>query len=248
MFKSLLLTVCKRVGYDLVPIGPTRDMDTGFLPVYSACRPFTMTSAARMFALFKAVEYVVQTGIPGDFVECGVWRGGSAMVIAYTLQRLGVSDRRIWLYDTFTGMSAPTDLDHKLRSTEPAMVKWNASRRANHVDWCYSPLDEVRANMESTGYPRERLVYVRGKVEETLPSQAPDRVALLRLDTDFYESTAHSLRCLYPQLAAGGVLILDDYGSWHGAKVAVDEYVQQHGVSMLLNRIDNAGRVGVKCR
>jgi hypothetical protein len=119
-------------------------------------------------------------------------------------------------------------------------------QRDGHNEWCYSPLDEVKRNLARTGYPAERVVYVQGKVEDTIPGTLPERTALLRLDTDWYSSTRHELEHLYPGLVAGGVLVLDDYGTWQGARQATDEYFAARG-PLLLNRIDSTGRIAVKC-
>jgi hypothetical protein len=100
--------------------------------------------------------------------------------------------------------------------------------------------------MDSTGYPRDRITYVQGKVEETIPAVIPDKISILRLDTDWYASTRHELVELFPRLSIGGVLIIDDYGYWRGARLAVDEYFSQGAAQMLLHRIDYTGRIGVK--
>jgi O-methyltransferase len=113
--------------------------------------------------------------------------------------------------------------------------------------WARAPLDEVRDVMYALPYPQAQIHFVKGKVEETIPDQAPAQIALLRLDTDWYESTRHELVHLYPRLAPGGVLILDDYGWWRGAGRATDEYFQENGPAPLLVRIDHEGRrVAVK--
>jgi hypothetical protein len=104
----------------------------------------------------------------------------------------------------------------------------------------------VKQAVYSTGYNRDKFHFVQGMVEDTLPEKAPEQIALLRLDTDWYESTRHELIHLFPRLSRGGVLIIDDYGDWEGARKAVDEYIAQHNVAILLNRIDHTGRIGVK--
>jgi hypothetical protein len=201
-----------------------------------------------MYALRKATEYVVKTGLLGDFVECGVWKGGSAMVIALTLLEMGESNRRIFLYDTFEGMSKPTNADYLISDkTAHAEYEWLKKSRQDHSEWAFSPINEVKVNLFSTGYPEDNLVFIKGKVEDTIPKTMPSKIALLRLDTDWYESTKHELIHLYPLLVQNGVLILDDYGHWAGAKKAVDEYLTAKRVSILLNRVDKDGRIGVKC-
>jgi O-methyltransferase len=206
--------------------------------------PYTMTTPPRIYALVRAVEYVVHRGIPGAFVECGVWRGGSMMAVALTLQRLNATDRDLYLFDTFAGMTAPTDADVK-PSGERAADLLEAEDADSDV-WAIASLDDVRETLLGTGYPAERIHFVEGPVEETLPDRAPAEIALLRLDTDWYASTKHELVHLYPRLRAGGVLILDDYGYWQGARRAVDEYVAEHELRLLLNRIDHTARIALK--
>jgi O-methyltransferase len=221
------------------------DLEPGFVETYRACRPYTLTSVERMYALHQAVEYVHRAGLPGDIVECGVWRGGSSMLAASTLLRLGDTERNLWLYDTFEGMTEPTARD--VAHTGERMVdEWDRHRGDPSSDVnCWASLHEVRANMARTGFPAERVRYVRGPVEETLPATAPDAIAILRLDTDWYESTRHELETLFPLLAPSGVLIVDDYGHWAGARQAVDEYFAEHR-PVLLSRVDYTARMAVK--
>ena len=134
----------------------------------------------------------------------------------------------------------------------PALTQWEAAHEQGDRPWeeLFGPEhfseQQVRETLLSTGYPSERLHLVRGPVEETLPTGAPAQLSLLRLDTDWYESTAHELRHLYPRLSTGGVLIIDDYGHWEDARRAVDEYFDSEAAPLLLNRIDYTGRVAVK--
>lgn len=220
--------------------------DKDFMEIYHKVKTFTMTSPERMYSLYKAVEYVVQNNIPGDFVECGVWRGGCSMIMALTLLKKGDSSRKIYLYDTYEGMSEPTDAD-KAFSGEPAQDLLNNQDRLDVTSvWCYSAIDEVKANLVSTGYPLNKLEFVKGKVEDTIPATIPGQLAILRLDTDWFESTMHELQHLYPLLREKGVLIIDDYGHWEGARKAVDLYISQHKLNLLLNRIDYTGRIAIK--
>jgi hypothetical protein len=209
-------------------------------------RRHTLTSAARLAALCDGVEYVVRNEIEGDFVECGVWRGGSVMAAALTLMRLGDTDRDLHLFDTFTGMPEPGAEDVSSPYDGYSLHKrWRRHNKAGG-EWAGVPAEEVRAAVESTGYPKERIHLHIGMVEDTLPSQAPEDLALLRLDTDWYSSTKHELVELYPRLAEGGVLIVDDYGHYEGARKAVDEYFAETSQPVLLSRIDYTGRVAIK--
>ena len=206
--------------------------------LFERVRRYTQTSLERVITLADAVDYVVEADVPGDFVECGVWRGGSSMAIALTLLARGAGHRRLWLYDTFGEMPAPGTHDRDYAGREVA------GHEASMLGDSGLSLADVQAAMRSTGYPEAQISYVRGRVEETLPASAPDQIALLRLDTDWYDSIRHELVHLYPRLVSGGVLIIDDYGHYAGARQAVDEYFA--GNPILLARVDYTGRMAVK--
>jgi O-methyltransferase len=220
------------------------DFDEADKELYRRVGEYTMTTPPRVYALVRALEYVVARGVPGAIVECGVWRGGSMMAAALTLLRLGVTDRELYLYDTFAGMPPPSEAD-VTRSGERAADLLAQEDEDSHI-WAIASLADVRAAVLSVGYPEQRIHFVEGLVEDTLPAEAPDEIALLRLDTDWYRSTKHELEQLYPRLAAAGVLILDDYGHWQGARRAVDEYFGENRITLLLNRVDATARIGVK--
>ncbi|MEN3310805.1 MAG: O-methyltransferase [Actinomycetota bacterium] len=220
------------------------DFEEADIELYLRVAPYTMTTPPRIYALARAVEYVSARAIPGAFVECGVWRGGSMMAVALTLLRLDITDRDLYLFDTFTGMTAPTGEDVR-RSGERA-ADLLAEESPDSDIWAIAPIDVVREALLEVGYPQERIHFVQGPVEETLPASEPDEIALLRLDTDWYSSTKHELVHLYPRLTTGGVLILDDYGYWQGARRAADEYMSENDTPLLLNRIDNTARIALK--
>ncbi|MDQ2623207.1 MAG: TylF/MycF family methyltransferase [Actinomycetota bacterium] len=222
------------------------DMDAGFLAARERFSEFTMTSIERQFSLWKSLEYLDRAGIEGDFLECGVWRGGSSMLAAIALQGLGDRERDLWLFDTFEGMSTPSEHDVSIDGSKMTEVWDQIEGQTSDPVFAYGSLEEVRRNMASTGYPEERLHFVKGKVEETIPGDLPGKIALLRLDTDWYESTRHELEHLWPLLVPGGVLIIDDYGHWAGARRAVDEFFADRVDAPLLNRVDYTARVGVK--
>jgi hypothetical protein len=239
--------VLGRLGYDVVRRVPEDaaaayppDFDEGLIALCERVRPYTLTSPERIVALRDAVRYEVRAGIPGDLVECGVWRGGSMMVVALTLLELGATDRELYLFDTFTHMPFPGEEDVDLFGVPAADVYEAAS---NAEAFRYLPLDEVRSVLVGTGYPEERLHFVPGMVEDTIPGAAPDRIALCRLDTDWYASTRHEMAHLFPRIVPGGVLLVDDYGHFMGAKQAVDEHLADQGPEVLLQRIDFTGRL-----
>lgn len=247
---KLLNKVAGRFGWQLVPltsqVPPDMEGDVEFMGYYKACRPYTMTSPERLYALYQAVKYVIRHQIPGDFVECGVWKGGSSMMIAYVLNGLGVTDRTIWMYDTYEGMSAPEEVDQDYTGVSAAKQLSQAEKEDRFSVWCYSSLEEVKQHVQQTNYPLHRFRFIKGKVEDTIPGELPDHIALLRLDTDWYASTRHELIHLYPRLAKQGPLIIDDFGHWEGAKKAVLEFMQENSLYPLLNRIDDTGRIFLK--
>ena len=154
----------------------------------------------------------------------------------------------MYLFDTFEGMpdASDADVDHFGRTASEMLLRerrLTMNERKQSALLAYSPLDEVRRNMESTHYPAHLIHYVRGRVEETIPSEAPANIALLRLDTDWYESTKHELLHLWPRVSSGGIVIIDDYGHWRGSRRATDEYFGEIGLRVMLNRLDYTGRL-----
>lgn len=249
--KKIIIRLLGRMGYTLQrkhqhTVDDDIAMEPEFLEIYEQCKDYTMVSAVKSYALYKAVQYISRNKIPGDFVECGVWKGGQAMLISLTLQKEGDLGRRMYLYDTYAGMVEPTALDVHVGNKETALETWKKEDQGDHNDWCYASLEEVKANIVGTGYTVERLVFVVGKVEETIPKTIPGPIALLRLDTDWYESTYHELRHMYPLIVKDGVLIIDDYGTWEGSRKAVDQYMEENHLKMLLTKIGRSGRIGVK--
>ena len=219
--------------------------------IIEEARPYTMTSPSRLLATIDAVAYVVEQGVPGALVECGVWRGVSVLAMIRTLQSKGVDDREIYLFDTFEGMTQPTEQDISSFDS-PALETWTSSTREGQVpwSWAFDPqifnLEAVRDLIVGTGYPPERVHFVQGRVEESLPKNAPASVSVLRLDTDWYESTWHELVHLFPRLSKAGVLIIDDYVHWDGCRRSVDQYLRELDSPVFLARSDYTGRIGIK--
>jgi hypothetical protein len=231
--------------YKVLDQGFRPDMEEEFKEIRKKCKKYTITSVQKMYALYMATKYVVEHKIPGDLVECGVFEGGSSMVMVLTLKKMNDLERKIYLYDTYTGMPKPGKGDTNYRNEDVEGI-WKAYQKENYNEWCYAPLEEVRTNLCSTGYPGENIKLIKGMVEETIPKIIPDKIAILRLDTDWYESTYHELLHLFPRLSVHGVLLLDDYGCLKGAKKATDQYFKENGIKVLLNRIDYSGRMCIK--
>jgi hypothetical protein len=230
------------------------DLDESMRNIIRTVEPYTLTSGERVAALCMSVDYIVDHGIPGVFVECGLWRGGSLMATLLRLRQRGISDRDVVGFDTFAGMTEPTreDVDFKDRAVGSRtwlnrLAKGTVNKVAKVTKSGVSSgvsRDEVFALLASTGYAPERIHLVAGPVEDTLPAHAPETIALLRLDTDYYVSTRHELEHLYPRIPVGGVLIIDDYGHFKGARKAVDEYLKGHRI--LLQRVDYTCRLAIK--
>jgi hypothetical protein len=222
--------------------------DSAFSEMLEIVRPHTLTlggGAEAPWALYQSIEYIVRNGIPGDIVECGVWSGGSMLLAALALTHFGDTSRRIYLYDTFAGMPKPDDIDCRWDGV-PALPTWEHHQKTGGL-WGYGgSAEHVRRVVSLSGYPAENFVFVEGMVEDTLPAIRPERVGLLRLDTDLYSSTYHELVHLYPLLTVGGILIVDDYGAYQGARIATDQFIDETRVPLFLARINGAVRLAVK--
>ena len=246
--KNFLGNLALKFGYKISKTkqGYPKNFSEEDISLIKSIRPFTMTGPERIFSLIESVRYVISNDIPGSIVECGVWRGGSMMAVAYTLLKLNRQDRDLYLYDTFEGMSNPTSVDISSVGNDAKKMFEETKIDANSSRWCNVSLDEVKKAVYRTGYHVQKIHFVKGKVENSLPKNVPRNISILRLDTDWYESTRHELIHLFPLLSHGGVIIIDDYGFWKGQRKAVDEYFIQNKIKILLNRIDNAARIGIK--
>lgn len=219
------------------------DYDDEAKAIIRAVKPYTMTSPERLNAFILATRHIVRHNIPGDIVECGVWRGGSMQACAKTLLSQGDTERGLYLFDTYEGMTPPTEKD--LRRDGRSAEELLAAQGKDRPIWAVATLDDVKSGFQGVPYPADRLHFVQGRVEDTVPQQAPEQISILRLDTDWYASTKHELDHLYDRLVPGGVLLIDDYGYWQGSRQAVDEFLEKTGERLLLLRMDE-GRIAVK--
>ncbi|WP_406106210.1 TylF/MycF family methyltransferase [Streptomyces sp. NBC_01003] len=219
------------------------DYDDEAKTIIRAVKPYTMTSPERLNAFILATRHIVRHNIPGDIVECGVWRGGSMQACAKTLLSQGDTERGLYLFDTYEGMTPPTEKD--LRRDGRSAEELLAAQGKDRPIWAVATLDDVKSGFQGVPYPADRLHFVQGRVEDTVPQQAPEQISILRLDTDWYASTKHELDHLYDRLVPGGVLLIDDYGYWQGSRQAVDEFLEKTGERLLLLRMDE-GRIAVK--
>lgn len=195
--------------------------------IIETCNKYSMTGKLRMYVLSQAIKYVKNQDIDGDFVECGVWKGGN--IILFNKFNLFYNlNKKIYGFDTFEGMSEPSELDKHNNITAKELAK---KSRIKMSDWCYCSYDEVVKNI-SQNTIIDNIFLIKGNVEQTLMEEKnlPEKISILRLDTDWYASTKIELEVLYKKLVKGGVLIIDDYGHWQGAKKAVDEYFKNKNI------------------
>ncbi|HZR57693.1 MAG TPA: TylF/MycF/NovP-related O-methyltransferase [Terriglobales bacterium] len=189
-----------------------------------------MCSYARLLNLHRAVTYIETNRIPGDIVECGVAHGGSAAIMALTLRD---RSRKLWLFDTFEGLPAPTKKDPDLRIAMAYTRAFAAS------------IDEVQSSFRRLGIDKN-MIMVPGLFKDTLPLCGVKSIALLHVDGDWYESVMSTLQNLYDRVSSGGVIQFDDYGHWAGAQRAVDEFMKERQIIQPLRQIDFAGRQLIK--
>ena len=219
--KGPLERICGRIVRD-VGFAIKRVKEQRYLePTMRSVRPYTMTSDGRLLQLSRDVQYVLSSNIPGAFVECGVWRGGSSFLIADLLRRRGIRDRKVWMFDSFEGLPPATDLDGQraLEFTEHPEDEWFLNNNA-------ASLEEVNAAAVRLGLT-SYVEMVKGWFDATLPEhrERVGQIALLRLDGDWYESVKCCWEQLYDQVAPGGLIILDDYYDWQGCAMATHEFL-----------------------
>ncbi len=242
MIKNKIQKGLSQLGYKIERLDSTFKNNFLFKQILSKVKNYTMTNSKRIFYLHHSINYIVKNRIKGDIVECGVWKGGSVMTIAYSLLKKKNKSKNIYLFDTFTGMSTPTKKDYlylNKKKTAKQLLKNDEYLK------CIANIAEVKKNVFSTNYPKKKFKFIVGDVLNTLKKNIPNKISLLRLDTDWYESTKIELNLLYPKLSKGGILIIDDYNTWNGCKKAVDEYFKNKKNIFFLS-IDNEALIGIK--
>ena len=216
------------------------------LKIIKSITNYSMSTPANHWAIIQSIKHLKKNNIQGDLVECGVWRGGNLILFKKILEKIKM-EKKIYSYDTFEGMPYPGENDFDLKDIKADII-FNKYKK-KEMKWCYSSLDEVKNNIKKNNINLDDdFIFVKGKVEDTLKVEKnlPQKIALLRLDTDFYESTKIELEILFPKLERGGILIVDDYGHWKGSKKAVDEYFDLKNNFKWFHRIDYASRLYIK--
>ena len=234
--KRFIKNLLYRLGYRVIGVDP---IPFGYSTLEAAeinlCKRYSMTSRLQLAFLVDAMSYIESNSIPGDVVECGVWKGGSALMMAIKLEQ-SKSQKTLWLYDTFDGMTSPGTYDRKIGGTMTAQQMLDSSSKSNAENvWAYASLQEVKNNIfNNTSFPQSRVKFIVGDVAQTLLVDKPTKIALLRLDTDWYESTLTELQNLFELVSFGGVVVIDDYGHWEGSKRATDDFLQASGLKPLM--------------
>jgi len=207
--------------------------DALFWRLHAKCAPYSLLTPEKFYNLYAAIQYVCDRQIPGDIIECGVWKGGAVLLVADVLASRKMLDYDIFLYDTFAGFVERSASDVNYAGVEIGKVK--------HKFF----LDETRANVALSDYPVDKIHFVPGDVRETVQGDKHEQIALLRLDTDTYASTLHELTALYDKIVSGGVLIVDDYGYSRGCREAVESFFETRP-KLLLQRPNSGARTGIK--
>lgn len=228
--KGLLARLAAARGLRLVekrPMNPERRREGSDHPPTA----HTMIGMRRLDALQNCVEEVLAHGVPGDLVETGVWRGGSVIFMRAVLKAWGVTDRVVWVADSFRGLPPPDPTSY------PADA---GDRHFTRRELAISAAD-VRRNFAAYGLLDEQVRFLEGWFKDTLPAAPFERLAVMRLDGDLYESTMDALTHLYPKLSPGGFAIVDDYGLLPPCRQAVDDYRRAHGIAEPVVPIDRTG-------
>jgi O-methyltransferase len=215
--RSLMLVQCRAFDHEV------RDQGLDW-----PCFGYTMVGRRRLDNVQACLEDVLSQGVPGDFVETGVWRGGTTILMRALLKRHGIADRKVWCADSFEGLPIPNELDKK------------AQKQSDFSDRNYLAvtLEQVKANFARFGLLDEQVMFLKGWFCDTLPTAPIERIALLRLDGDLYSSTMDALTSLGHKVSPGGYVIVDDYNSWPACRQAVDEYRQREQIDSEIVPID----------
>ena len=215
------------------------------LNMFEKLKEISLTSLPNKWSLYQSLSYIKENNIEGDIVETGVFKGANLVLINDFLNKFDI-DKKIYAYDTFQGQPKPSNLDFDYKGN--SMIKKFSNLDKKDTNSVYCSLENVKKNIEKySNNNLNKIIFIKGKVEETLnyEKNVPSKISLLRLDTDFYDSIKKSLEVLYPKLIKGGVLIIDDYGHFKGAKIAVDNYFQDKK-SIWMHRVDYTCRLMIK--
>ena len=198
-----------------------------FLENYNKSKDLSSFNLEFFLFLELSLDYLFKRNrIEGDIVECGVFKGANCRFICDYLKSINYENINIFLYDTFEGMPCASSNDINIFTKKNYNFYLKKMQKNNEVDnfYKYENIENVKKLLFQTNYNKNKIHFIKGLVEETIPKTIPNKISLLILDTDYYDSTKHELQHLYPLVEKGGIIIIDDYGTWSGVKKAVDEY------------------------
>lgn len=268
--KKIIRKVFNKSGYDIVRITPeiiarkhsacVYDYQEEAGKIIERIRPYTMLSYESLITLYQQVRWSELNFIPGDFVECGIWKGGAVGLMAQTNLFFGKNERHIHCFDIFDNICEPDPkIDGEWAIQQASILSGRPPESftgalkpvkniyASHGGAC--TLEEVKMLIENKiGYPKEYLHYYKGWFQDTLPvnSRSIKEIALLRIDADWYASTKICLEYLYDKVVPGGFIIIDDYGTYDGCRKAVDEWITARGKKVFLHHASKDTRYWIK--
>ena len=193
-----------------------------FFNLYSIIKPYTMIDSLRLSMLYILASEICSNGIKGDVVECGVCNGGSAAILAEVIKT--DVNRKLWLYDTFSGMPSPVVLDGDEAKKYEGKLVGSIGNVKNII-------------CDKIGFPMENIIIKKGLFLTTFKSKIPQSISLLHIDADWYNSVLLSLETFYPMVNIGGIIILDDFGHWEGAREAFYDFCFEQNIKPLLERV-----------
>ena len=223
--RNFIIELFRKQSLLIVKVKPynSKERDEG---IYCPIIGFTMVGHKRLDNVQACIEDVLKKNITGDFIETGAWRGGTTIFMRAILKIRGVTDRKVWVADSFEGMPVPkNNMD---------------GNDLSHIDSLSVSLDTVKSNFEKFDLLDDQVVFLKGWFCDTLPDAPIEKIAILRLDGDLYHSTMDSLTNLYEKVSKGGYVIVDDYYSWPACKQAVTDFLQQRNLSPTLIDIDSS--------
>lgn len=207
----------------------------------------SMCSYSRLAATAMACKYICENNTEAVFVECGVWRGGNGIIAAAIFEKYK-TPYKIYLFDTYKGMTKPTKEDKKISGGELALKLFTLKKGKVFNDWCYAPIEQVKDNFKKYGLLNKNIFFIEGDITKTLlkSENTPGIISILRLDTNWHKSTKIILEKLYPKLKIGGVLLSNDYAFWSGSKKAIDDYFKKNSNRPYFQYVDHSGRTAIK--
>ena len=247
MFKSLIINTLNKFGYSVINNNQKiAELSKKDYELINLIKNYSMTPKIRIYNLMQALKHLKIKKIEGDYVECGVWKGGNILLFKKFLESEDSRQRNIYAFDTFEGMTDPDKNDFEISTNNTAIKLLQKDKNKKTNVWGICNLDQVKKNISKHTKDLNNIYFIKGDVEKTLNEikNIPEKISLLRLDTDWYKSTKKELEVLYEKVSSGGVIIIDDYGHWGGSKKAVDEFFSNKYVWM--HYVDYACRLIIK--